>query len=286
MSQNGIKYMMSSQDLAAFNHATTLASTQPLEAYNQLTALAGRNPADGNLLSWLIFTAPDYATKERWANQARQQAPGDATVQQALSWFASQPKPASPPPPPMFQQQTLPPPPPSPQFQQQPMMSPPPHQQQQFGYAPGPMPPGQSVVIVQQGLSFSIGQKNWIAPILAGLVLVVSGFLPWAQSGRQTLAGTETDGGIAAIVMGVIILIVGFAGLFQKRQNTVGRILAALFFLFMAAVVYFVAGYMYRKIEQETFYLIKVAGGWYLFCFGGLFNFVMGVIFILTAKNK
>jgi hypothetical protein len=86
---------MSPQDLAAFNYATTLASTQPLEAYNQLTALVGRNSSDGNLLAWLIFTAPDYAAKERWANQAKQLAPSDYTVQRALSWFASQPKPAS-----------------------------------------------------------------------------------------------------------------------------------------------------------------------------------------------
>lgn len=84
---------MNNDDLISFNRATTIANTNSEAAYRTLKELEERNPQDANLLSWLVFIAPTYQEKQRWATRAMVIAPDNPTVQQALDWFQQQPKP-------------------------------------------------------------------------------------------------------------------------------------------------------------------------------------------------
>jgi hypothetical protein len=93
---------MSNDDLAIFNQAVQEATTNPVKVYDVLKELVSRNRNDPNLLSWLVFTAPDYVSKEKWLNHAKVVAPQNETVMQAEQWFNQQPKPAMPVAPPPF----------------------------------------------------------------------------------------------------------------------------------------------------------------------------------------
>jgi hypothetical protein len=81
------------EDSQIFLNATQIAQTQPEEAYKMLRQLESRNPMDGNLIAWLVFTAPTYPEKQQWAQRARLTLPNDPTAQQAVSWFDSLPIP-------------------------------------------------------------------------------------------------------------------------------------------------------------------------------------------------
>jgi hypothetical protein len=88
-------FFMSSEDTEILLYATQLAHTEPAKAYNLLKQIAPRNPQDGNLIAWLIFTAPIYSEKLFWVNHARAKLAHQPIAQQAIIWFEQLPLPPS-----------------------------------------------------------------------------------------------------------------------------------------------------------------------------------------------
>lgn len=305
---------MTPEDMQTFNRATQLPAS---DGYRLLEGLAGRYPSDANLLAWLIFTAPDYPAKQQWADRARSVAPFDETVKRAISWFDQQPKPA-----PVMPSAVTPP--PAPNFNQPPMrMQPQPfgmpdgvmlggQSQQQFAnqqfaqqqqYPPQGYPPNmaglgagygqqQPVIVVQQVAApqpqgRTAGQNSWWPAVVAGVLLIVSAFLPWVTSDarRDSLSGLDTDG-VFVMVIGIFAGIIGLSGAFQRTQKPITRIIAGGFLILLGIIALYIAGRI-GVIAQDTYLITLRPGiGLMLAFVAGLLMAISGLIIAVTANKK
>lgn len=160
---------MNDTDLEVFGQAIQLANTNPLEAYRLLKIIEPSNPQNANLLSWLIFTAPDYAQKKYWVTRAHASVPNAPEIQNAVKWFESQPKPAPAPSANLVAARQLP----------SPFAQPAPPPMLPFGAAnPGNF--GRPPLSPTIPYTLSIRQKNFYRTLLAcSLLLTASVLLPW-----------------------------------------------------------------------------------------------------------